>query len=91
MNIETAKKLMNEANELSFKLSQIYLSIAIPMARGGAQVDSKESARLYRVSEKATARYWRRHEAHDDLRWPQRVAQRAAMAARAAKKNSKRR
>lgn len=84
--IDQAKQLANEASELSSKLSDMFLSKAIPIARQGAMFGTDETNRLYRISEKARARWRRRCEMRDDLIWPRRVEIRAKMAAQAAKK-----
>jgi hypothetical protein len=86
VNLDQAKHLCEEAYELSRILSDMYMSKALPMARQGALVGTKETNRLYRISEKARQRWERRCSNRDDLIWPRRIEIRANLAKLAEKK-----
>lgn len=70
LTIEQAKQLTLEASNLSVAIFKKYF-----VGNGVANGD-----KVLRVSEKAQARYERRKQQRDDLIWPQRITQRAAMA-----------
>lgn len=72
LTIEQAKQLAREASDVNVVIFRKYV-----IGNGSA-----DSGKVIRVSEKAKARYERRKQTRDDLIWPQRVAQRAAMASK---------